>query len=207
MGAAEVPTDRQPPGDSRRQTAKTNPILKFLRRAFFVLLGVVLFVDGAIILADLCDRHLFASIADTLGVVVAGNTCNIAIGAKVLLWLQLVIDLCIVAVALSLRPTVAELQQAQRAWDFQSLKGVPKGPRMFALVLAFGAAFYFAAYSLGYSQSVRLSPCSPSRVEQVLHYWYILAISLACAIPIFLACAFYFDHKAAEASRSNGPLT
>jgi hypothetical protein len=202
-----VTTGQQLPDSDRRRIARTNPILKFLRRAFFVMVGAVVVVDGAVILADFHDRYLFASIADTLGVVVAGNTCNIAIGAKMLFWLQSAIDFCIVALALSLRPTVAELQQAHRALDFQSLKGVPKGPKMYALILAAGVVFYFAAYSLGYSQSARLHPCSPLTLGQVLHYWYILMVCLARAIPIFLACAFYFDHKATQASQSGRPLT
>lgn len=195
------------PGNGFRQNARSNRILKFLRRAFFVVIGLVVVVDSATILADLQDPYLFASIAKALGVLVGGNACNIAIGAKVLFWLQLAVDLGIVALAISMKPTPTELKQAQSAWDFQSMKGVPKGPWMLLLVLAFAVVCYFASYFLGYTQSAQRQPCSPLTIGQAAPYWYILATYTARGIAVLTACALYFDHKATKISRAAGPLT
>lgn len=201
-----MPADQQLSRSDSRQIAKSNRILKLLRRGLFAIIGLIVLVDGVVILADFQDRYLLASLAKELGVFVSGNTCNIAIGAKLLFWLQLAIELGIVALAISMRPTATELEQAKRAWAFQATKGVPKGAKALLLVVAFGALFYFASYNLGYTQSPRRQPCISLPIE-VMYYWYIPLIGAARGLMFFSACSLYFDYKAKRASRPAGPLT
>ncbi len=202
-----MPADQRLPRNDRRQIVKSNRILKLLRRGFFAIIGLIVLVDGVVILADFQDRYLLASLAKELGVFVSGNTCNIAIGAKLLFWLQLAVELGIVVLTLSLRPTASELMQAQRAWDFQSMRGVPKGLKLLLLVLAFGALFYVVSYGLGYTQRARFHPCTSLTIGQAMHYWYILAVYVARGVMVLTACSLYFDYKATQASRSTRPLT
>ncbi len=174
--------------------------MKLLRRGLFAIIGLIVLVEGAVILADFQDRHLFASLAKALGVFVSGNTCNIAIGAKLLFWLQLAVELGIVALTLVMKPTVLELEQASRMWDFRSIKGLPKTPLMFLLFVAFAVLCYYLSYAIGYSQSTRHPRCSTVTFGQVRDYWVFLAIFAARGIAVVAFCGLYFDYKATKAS-------
>lgn len=202
-----MPADQPLSRSDLRQIAKSNRIVKLLRRGLFAIIGLIVLVDGAVILADIQDRHLFASFAKELGVSVSGNTCNIAIGAKLLFWLQLAVELGIVALTLFMKPTVLELEQASRVWDLRSVKGLPKTPLMFLLFVAFAVLCYYLSNALGYSQTTRHPLCSTLTLGQVRDYWAFLAIYAARGLAVVTFCGLYFDHKATKVSRVRSPLT
>lgn len=202
-----MPADQRLSRNDLRQIEKSNRIVKLLRRGLFAIIGLVVLVEGAMLLADVQDHYLFASLAKALGVFNSGNTCNIAIGAKLLFWLQLAVELGIVALAFSMKPTATELEQARRAWDFQSMRRVPKRPGMLLLILAFAALCYLLSYLLGYSQTARYQPCSTQTIRRALDYLAILIIYAARGTAVVTVCALYFDHKVTQGSRAGGPLT
>lgn len=104
-----------------------------------------------------------------------------------------------------------ELEQAHKTWDFQSLKKVPKGITLGLVLLVFGAACYFASYTIAYRHSPYpfRQPCASmtGTVGPALYYWYLFAIYAARGLLLVIVCALYFDRKAMQVSQAGGPLT
>lgn len=161
--------------------------------------GLAVLTSGVLIAADIRDHYFLVGIAETLGMTVTGQVCNIAIGARVLFWLLLAVELVVVARAVSWKFTASELAGLRNASppEFQTLRG-----RLLItlMLLMFVAGFYFISYWIGHYPGGRFKLCSTTRGTQLAYHWYLLVASSGRAAMIALACLLYFRRRALAAS-------
>ncbi|WP_439611060.1 hypothetical protein [Reyranella sp.] len=170
-------------------------IQRFTLCSVFWMVGLAVLTSGILIAADTRDHYLLARIAETFGMTLTGQNCNIAIGAKILFWLLLAVELVIAARAVSLKLTASEQAHFQKA-STAPLE-TSRDRLLIALIFPiFVAAFYFISYSVGHHSGSRFKLCSTAPGTQLAYHWYLLVASSGRAAMIALACLLYFRRKA-----------
>ncbi|WP_289295749.1 hypothetical protein [uncultured Reyranella sp.] len=174
-------------------------IQRFTLCSAFSMVGLAVLTNAILIAADTRDHYLLAGIAETFGMTLTGRVCNIAIGARILFWLLLAVELVIVARAVSFKLTASE-----RA-ELQKVSTAPAETSRDRLLIAllfpiFVAGFYFISYSIGHHAGGRFKLCSTAPGTQLAYHWYLLVASSGRAAMIALACLLYFRRKASAVS-------